>query len=50
MGLDQIQEIYVKLMEYTYGKVVRSDYGVKGDKDYSYIISGKESPYTGYNG
>lgn len=50
MGPDKLQEIYINLMQYTYGKVVQNDYGVKGEKDYSYIISGKESPYTGYNG
>ncbi len=50
MGLDQIEEIYCNLMRYTYGKVVQSSYGVEGQADYSYIISGKPSPYEGYNG
>lgn len=50
MGPDQILDIYMGLMEYTFGKVVQSTYGVEGQPDYCYIISGKTSPYEGYNG
>ena len=50
MGLDDLDGIFSSLLDYTYGAVVASSHGVEGGEYYSYILSGKPSPYEGYNG
>lgn len=50
MPLSNAFGIFEHLMRYTYSSTVRNDFGTKGGDDYSYIISGKTSPFTGKAG
>ena len=50
MGLDNINGIFAMLENYTYSAVGQDKYGSPDGEYYCYIISGKESPYNGYNG
>lgn len=49
-GLDNIDGIFEDLQNYTYGAVCQDKYGSPDGAYYCYIISGKETPYAGYNG
>ena len=50
MGLDNINGIFSNLIEYTYGAVGQDVYGSPDGAYNCYILSGKESPFNGYNG
>lgn len=50
MGPDDLDGIFTSLLDYTYGAVASSSHGVKDGEYYSYILSGKNTPYEGYNG
>lgn len=50
MGLDDTDGIFKHLQNYTYGAVCQDKYGSPDGAYYCYIISGKETPYAGYNG
>ena len=50
MALSDYVGITEHLTKYTYGGVVRNDYGVKGTDAYAYIMNDGSSPYLGQSG
>lgn len=50
MELSDYVGITENLVKYTYGGVVRNDYGTKGSDAYAYIMNDGSSPYLGQNG
>ena len=50
LGAENIISLFINLVDFTYGRVVRSDYGTLGTEDYAYILSGKHSPFEGQMG
>ncbi len=49
-GASELTYLFSSLCEWTYAWAVTNDYGTPGGADYSYILSGKDSPFLGQMG